>query len=78
MNRQPSQVIDSVSTKDLMKALTTLQQLSKRQQQTEVSFCRFDRTENPKGINYETYMAGQTTPNKYNKTNSRKLIIPLK
>ena len=33
MNRATSQIIDCVSNQDLMKALTTLQQLSKKQQQ---------------------------------------------
>jgi len=78
MNRHPRQVIDSVSTKDLMKALTTLQHLSKKQHQAEVSFCGFDNAENPKGISFETYMAGQNTLSTNNKTNIRKSISPLR
>jgi hypothetical protein len=61
-----------------MKALTTLKQLSEKQQQTEVSFCGFNNVENLKGIKFETYMAGQITHNKYHKTNSRKSISPLR
>jgi hypothetical protein len=34
MNKANSQIIDSVSTQDLMKALTTLQNLSEKQHQT--------------------------------------------
>lgn len=84
MSKINKKIIDSVSASELLKALTTLQNMSDPDHDAEISFCDESkvksefRTNNSKTMNYEQYMAKKVENRRGQPPVLRKSISPLR